>query len=216
MEDENFPCDLVLISSNLPKGFAFVETKGLDGETNLKSKQAREEMLRFAEDEASLFRNFNDAKITCDMPNKFLNKFQGLLEMADGATHPLGADQVLLKGSILRNTAYVYGIAVYTGHQTKVMENSLKARVKKSKVELATNWYIVVIIMCQMSVCITSALANMIITNARSSTEVYLYGQNFKESMAKVFFVSFFQWFILLQNFVSISLLVTLEMVKLF
>jgi len=155
-------------------------------------------MLRFAEDEASLFRHFNDATVVCDMPNKNLYKFQGTLTMADGAVHPLGADQVLLKGSILRNTGYIYGIAVYTGHQTKVMENSLKARVKKSKVELQTNWYIIIIVAIQMTVCITSALANMLLTKSNSETLVYIYGPNFNESMAKVFFVSFFQWFILL------------------
>ncbi len=42
-QDENFPCDLILIGSSLPKGIAYVETKGLDGETNLKCKQANSE-----------------------------------------------------------------------------------------------------------------------------------------------------------------------------
>ena len=35
-EGENFPCDLILVQSSLPKGIGFVETKNLDGETNLK------------------------------------------------------------------------------------------------------------------------------------------------------------------------------------
>ena len=37
-ENQNFPCDLILIKSSLPKGIAYVETKNLDGETNLKQK----------------------------------------------------------------------------------------------------------------------------------------------------------------------------------
>lgn len=40
----------------------------------------------------------------------------------------------------------MFGVAVYTGHQTKVMKNSLKSRPKKSKMELATNHYIVMIV----------------------------------------------------------------------
>lgn len=37
-QDEYFPCDLILLNSSLPKGIAYIETKGLDGETNLKAK----------------------------------------------------------------------------------------------------------------------------------------------------------------------------------
>jgi len=44
-DDENFPCDLVLLNSSLPKGICYVETKGLDGETNLKQKLAPKECI---------------------------------------------------------------------------------------------------------------------------------------------------------------------------
>jgi len=66
--------------------------------------------------------------------------------MTEGSLYPLTNESVLLKGSILRNTGWCYGVAVYTGHQTKVMQNSLKARVKKSKIELQTNIYIILIV----------------------------------------------------------------------
>ena len=37
-ENEFFPCDMFLVRSSLPKGICYVETKNLDGETNLKHK----------------------------------------------------------------------------------------------------------------------------------------------------------------------------------
>jgi phospholipid-transporting ATPase len=135
--------------------------------------------------------------------------------MKDKSVYTLSADQVLLKGSILRNTGTVHGVACYTGHQTKVMKNSLKARVKKSKVELQTNYYIIIIVMIQLLVCISSALFNAMFSAKDKDTKTYLY-YDYMLSFWATLGLSFFQWFILLQNFVSISLLVTLEMVKLF
>lgn len=67
--------------------------------------------------------------------------------MKNGDLIPLSNDCLLLKGCQLRNTGYVYGVAAYTGHQTKVMKNSLKGRAKKSRIELATNHYIIMIVL---------------------------------------------------------------------
>ncbi|OWK07018.1 ATP8A1 [Cervus elaphus hippelaphus] len=39
------------------------------------------------------------------------------------STVPLGADQILLRGAQLRNTQWVHGIVVYTGHDTKLMQD---------------------------------------------------------------------------------------------
>lgn len=41
----------------------------------------------------------------------------------------------LLRGSSLRNTEFVVGIAVYVGADTRIMRNSVQSRIKKSKLE---------------------------------------------------------------------------------
>jgi magnesium-transporting ATPase (P-type) len=37
---EKIPCDMVLLASSNKKGDSYIETKNLDGETNLKTKMA--------------------------------------------------------------------------------------------------------------------------------------------------------------------------------
>ena len=51
MENEFFPCDMYILNSSLKKGMCFVETKNLDGETNLKLKQADKNVIRLAQTE---------------------------------------------------------------------------------------------------------------------------------------------------------------------
>lgn len=51
----------------------------------------------------------------------------------------LNLDHLLLRGCGLRNTKYVLGIVVYTGHETKIMKNSKNARFKMSSIQRGTN-----------------------------------------------------------------------------
>lgn len=137
--------------------------------------------------------------------------------MPDGRLIPLTNECLLLKGCQLRNTGHCYGIAVYTGHQTKVMNNSLKSRSKKSKIEMQTNSYILITVCIQMCICLSSAFYDVFWTYHTGQYISYLgFSYNTTESsLVNNYVVSFMLWFIALMNFVSISLLVTLEMVKL-
>ena len=64
----------------------------------------------------------------------------------------------MLRGCSLRNTEWVYGIAVYTGHDTKIMINSAKSRPKFSKIELKTNQYMLLSIFIQVAVCLCASI----------------------------------------------------------
>lgn len=60
--------------------------------------------------------------VECELPNRNLYEFAGTFKL-NNVTYPipLGSDQILLRGSQLKNTAWIYGLVIYTGHESKLM-----------------------------------------------------------------------------------------------
>jgi magnesium-transporting ATPase (P-type) len=75
-----------------------------------------------------------DATINCEKPNNGIYKFEGNMELK-GQQISLGPENMLLRGSILRNTESAFGISIFTGHDTKMMQNAAKAVYKSSSLE---------------------------------------------------------------------------------
>uniref|UniRef100_A0A1J3G1K2 Phospholipid-transporting ATPase n=2 Tax=Noccaea caerulescens TaxID=107243 RepID=A0A1J3G1K2_NOCCA len=131
-KDEFFPADLLLLSSSYEDSICYVETMNLDGETNLKVKQGLE-ATSSALHEDSDFKDLN-AVVRCEDPNADLYTFVGTLHLEEQRL-PLSIQQLLLRDSKLRNTEYVYGAVVFTGHDTKVIQNSTDPPSKRSRIE---------------------------------------------------------------------------------
>lgn len=130
-KDEFFPADMLLLSSSYEDGICYVETMNLDGETNLKVKRALEVTLPLDEDTS--FRDFK-AMIRCEDPNPNLYTFVGNLDF-ERQIFPIDPNQILLRDSKLRNTGYVYGVVIFTGHDSKVMQNATESPSKRSRIE---------------------------------------------------------------------------------
>ncbi|KAI3844926.1 hypothetical protein MKX03_019301 [Papaver bracteatum] len=130
-KDNFFPADLLLLSSNYDEAICYVETMNLDGETNLKLKQALEITSGLLE--YSSFRNFK-ACIKCEDPNANLYSFVGTMDLEE-RPYSLTPQHLLLRDSKLRNTDYIYGVVIFTGHDTKVIQNSMDPPSKRSRVE---------------------------------------------------------------------------------
>ncbi|CAN8293821.1 unnamed protein product [Cochlearia groenlandica] len=131
-KDEFFPADLLLLSSSYEDSICYVETMNLDGETNLKVKQGLEATSSALHEDS----DFKDLKavVRCEDPNADLYTFVGTLHQEEQRS-PLSIQQLLLRDSKLRNTEYVYGAVVFTGHDTKVIQNSTDPPSKRSRIE---------------------------------------------------------------------------------
>ena len=78
-EDEYFPADILLLNSSAPKGICYIETKNLDGETNLKHKNSHKDIAALCIDEeaATQFESF----LTAGPPSDKIYQFEGLIEL---------------------------------------------------------------------------------------------------------------------------------------
>lgn len=154
-----FPADLLLLSSRYslnhsyliellltkcpvrcsePQGMSFIETANLDGETNLKLRQGVPSTAKLLETKDLLAFS---GTIDCEPPNRHLYEFNGVLKEYGKEAVPLGPDQLLLRGAMLRNTSWIFGVVVYTGHDTKLLRNSTAAPLKVSyRMNLYRRW----------------------------------------------------------------------------
>ncbi|KAF5745527.1 ATPase E1-E2 type family protein / haloacid dehalogenase-like hydrolase family protein isoform 2 [Tripterygium wilfordii] len=153
-KDQFFPADLLLLSSSYEDGICYVETMNLDGETNLKVKRSLEVTLPLDEDES--FKDFM-GKITCEDPNPSLYTFIGNFEY-DRQVYPLDPSQILLRDSKLRNTAFVYGVVIFTGHDSKVMQNSTNSPSKRSRIERKMDYIIYVLFTLLLFISVISSI----------------------------------------------------------
>jgi magnesium-transporting ATPase (P-type) len=141
MENDQFvAADILLLSSSEPNGLCFIETAELDGETNLKIKQCLVETAAMGQREDLLW-DFN-GEIICEPPNNLLNKFEGTL-IWKNQRYPLDNEKVLLRGCVLRNTQWCYGLVIFAGKDTKLMQNSGKTKFKRTNIDKLLNFIII-------------------------------------------------------------------------
>lgn len=210
--EEPFPADLVLLASSEPEGLCYIETANLDGETNLKIKQAIPETAHLVSP-AELGRLVG--RVRSEQPNSSLYTYEATLNMQAGGGEkelPLGPDQLLLRGATLRNTPWIHGVVVFTGHETKLMRNATATPIKRTDVERMLNKQILVLVAILLVLSCVSSIGDLIVRSTASTKLSYLYYDSY--NAAAEFFSDIFTYWVLYSNLVPISLFVTIEMVK--
>ncbi|KAM6361016.1 phospholipid-transporting ATPase IA isoform 3-T3 [Alca torda] len=191
-----------------PQAMCYIETSNLDGETNLKIRQGLP-LTSDIKDIESLMRL--SGRIECESPNRHLYDFVGNIRLDGHGTVPLGSDQILLRGAQLRNTQWVHGIVVYTGHDTKLMQNSTSPPLKMSNVERITNIQILILFCILIAMSLICSIGSAIWNRRHTGRDWYL---DLNYGGASNFGLNFLTFIILFNNLIPISLLVTLEVVK--
>ena len=231
LENETFPADIILIDSNLPEGICYIETGTLDGEKTLKLKEAPPQT-------AGLFNVNGDrrdefkltGRVFADMPNPELYQLNGkiILKYSNDINNekmkefnlPLDSKQLLLRGAKLKNTEWVIGIVVYSGHNCKIMKNTKEPITKYSSVEKLMNKSLIFIFIFQGLLCLSSAFLKGFYYK---KNKLYLaddepnisFGYNEYGYAIECFF-NYFTYLLLLNTMIPISLIITMEVVKLF
>ncbi|XP_024897033.1 phospholipid-transporting ATPase IG isoform X2 [Pteropus alecto] len=216
--DETFPCDLILLSSCTSDGICFVTTASLDGESNCKTHYAVRETIALCTAESI---DTLRAAIECEQPQPDLYKFVGRINIysnnLEAVARSLGPENLLLKGATLKNTKKIYGVAVYTGMETKMALNYQGKSQKRSAVEKSINAFLVVYLFILLTKAVVCTTLKYVWQSTPYNDEPWYNQKTQKErDTLKVLkmFTDFLSFMVLFNFIIPVSMYVTVEMQK--
>uniref|UniRef100_A0A3P9D402 Phospholipid-transporting ATPase n=1 Tax=Maylandia zebra TaxID=106582 RepID=A0A3P9D402_9CICH len=212
LENNQFvTADLLLLSSSEPLNLVYIETAELDGETNLKVRQALPVTGDLGDDIEKLA-DFN-GEVRCEPPNNRLDRFTGVLSFA-GQKYSLDNEKILLRGCTLRNTEWCFGLVLFGGPETKLMQNCGKSTFKRTSIDRLMNILVLFIFGFLAFMCSVLAIGNYIWErNEGSQFTVFL--PRLEDDPAFSSFLTFWSYVIILNTVVPISLYVSVEIIRL-
>ena len=220
--EEEIPADVIVLSTSEDDGACYIETKNLDGETNLKVRNALHsgrKVKRARDCEATEF------SLETEPPHANLYAYSGVVrwqqhdskhpeagskEMAE----PVGINNLLLRGCTLRNTEWVLGVVAFTGEETKIMLNSGITPTKRAQISKDLNWNVLYNFGILFIMCLTAALVEGTTWGAGDESLNFFEFGSYGGSAGLNGLITFFAAIILFQNLVPISLYITLEIIR--
>uniref|UniRef100_A0A3B3WP89 Phospholipid-transporting ATPase n=1 Tax=Poecilia mexicana TaxID=48701 RepID=A0A3B3WP89_9TELE len=215
-EDESFPCDLILLSSSRDDGTCYVTTASLDGESSHKTYHAVQDTKAYKTEEEV---NCIHATIDCEQPQPDLYKFRGNINIYMGnepVSRSLASQNLLLRGATLKNTEYIYGVAIYTGMETKMALNYQSKSQKRSAVEKSMNAYLVVYLCILISKAVINTALKYVWQADPNRDEPWYNGKTESERQRHLIraFTDFLAFMVLFNYIIPVSMYVTVEMQK--
>ena len=216
------PADLLIILTSMHNdgNKCYVETANIDGETNLKLREAPSALCtELAEQitEGVPVPELFAGSIEIEEANANIHKVVGTLKL-DAAEHPvpIDANNIVLRSALFSNTDWAYGVVVYAGQETKIQMNSLHAPSKMSKLEKNLNTAIIIIFIAQVVLVSISVLSVYLLGFDDTSDLPYVFPPGTGSgSILPLWLELWFVFFLLYNNFIPLSLYVTIEIVNL-
>ncbi|KAF2737543.1 phospholipid-translocating P-type ATPase [Polyplosphaeria fusca] len=221
--DEEIPADIVVLSTSSEDGACYVETKGLDGETNLKVRNAlhcTRDVKHARHCERAVF------QIESEGPQSNLYSYSAVIRWKQhdakdpnaapyDMAEPISINNLLLRGSQLRNTEWVLGVVMFTGDETKIMINSGITPSKRAKISKDLNWNVIYNFIILFGMCLVSGIVlGVFWAKPDTSHRLFEFGSYGNNNAATDGVIAFWAAVILFQNLVPISLYITLEIIR--
>lgn len=204
--DDNVPADVILLHATGPNGIAYIETMALDGETNLKSKQACPLFTRHCKSLSGM--RSCEAEAVSEDPNLDLYNFTGKA-VVNGEAMPLTLNQVVYRGSTLRNTSEAVGLVINTGEECKIRMNaSDNVHAKAPAMQAKVNKIIILLVVFVVLLSLGCSIGNILWV--RHTQHIAWYLQDSIVAFGKIlvgFIIAF-------NTLIPLSLYVSLEIVK--
>jgi len=214
-QDSEIPADLLFLSSADQDGLCYVETANLDGETNLKLKYCYTRTAH-AQSTMDLEAALDHRFIECELPNEKLYQFDGSIVATDQEREGLDASNLLLRGSSLRKTAWVIGVVVFAGNDSKIQRNQSTGKKKVTQLERHMNILVILVFFVQVLFALIGAVGREVWLDQHSD-DYYLEATNGWPDLGRGLtggLITVLRFIILLNQLIPISLYVTLEVVK--
>lgn len=203
--DQEIPADLILLHADGENGLAYVETMALDGETNLKSKQVLSEFKGCDSIEGLLACK---AEFVVEDPNADLYSFDGRVTI-NGKTIPLTLNEIVYRGSTLRNTPCVIGVVINSGEECKIRMNANHhPKAKRPALESVWNRVVLSLVLYVIFLTMGCSIGYYL---WRRSTEQYAWYIRGDSVPAEDIIIGYA---IMFNNVIPLALYVSLEIVK--
>ena len=205
-----------------------MQTTNLDGETNYKPVLSLKVTQNLINDNLHIMDNIfspknDNSKIEVSQPNNQIYEINGTLFLNKNEKHLFTIKNTLLRGSRLKNVDYIYGIVLYTGKDTKILQNINHSSIKLSYIEKTINKIVIGIIIFRLVLTILIMILLILFRNKHTPDYennelkydyifVYFGDKNYKFGNVQAFTFSF----VLTGGLVPFSVIIMMQVMKAF